>query len=485
MARRTVAAAEGVVPSAGYTFTMRLQYPNRIGMLGKITSIIGEAGGDIGAVDIVTSSREEIVRDFTVSTTDDAQARAIIAALKKSKVVSVRSVADRVFLTHQGGKIQIANKVPVENRRDLSVVYTPGVARVCMAIHKEPEAVWNLTIKKNSVAVVSDGTAVLGLGDIGPEAAMPVMEGKAMLFKSFGGVDAWPICLRTKDPDQIVEIVKAISPGFGGVNLEDISAPRCFYIEDRLKKELDIPVFHDDQHGTAVVVLAALINALKIVPKKMEDLRVVVSGVGAAGIACAKILMAAGVRDIVGVDRAGIVYRGREADMNEMKVWFAEHTNPRDLRGTLSDAMEGADLFLGLSGPNILSVEDVKKMAPDPIVFAMANPDPEIKPELAAPHVRIMATGRSDYPNQINNVLCFPGLFRGVLDAQAREINEEMKIAAAYAIANTVSKSELHEEYIIPSVFNKNVFRNVAKEVAAAAYRTGAAERHRKVFSFF
>ncbi len=485
MARRAVAAAEGVVPSAGYTFSMRLQYPNQIGMLGRITSMIGAAGGDIGAVDIVESGKDTIIRDFSVSCQSDTHAHEIIAALKKSKIVSVRSVADRVFLTHQGGKIQIANKVPVETRRDLSVVYTPGVARVCMAIHREPEAVYSLTIKKNSVAVVTDGTAVLGLGDIGPEAALPVMEGKAMLFKGFGDVDAWPLCLDTKDPDEIVEIVKAIAPGFGGVNLEDISAPRCFYIEERLKKEMDIPVFHDDQHGTAVVVLAALINALKIVPKRIEDLKVVVSGVGAAGVACVKILMASGVQHVIGVDRAGIVYRGREEDMNDAKRWFADHTNEQNLKGSLSDAIQGADLFLGLSGPDILSVEDVKSMAPDAIVFAMANPDPEIRPELALPHVRIMATGRSDYPNQINNVLCFPGIFRGALDAQAREINEEMKIAAAHAIAATVSKNELHEEYIIPSVFNKSVFKNVAKEVTAAAYRSGAAERHRKAFAFF
>jgi malate dehydrogenase (oxaloacetate-decarboxylating) len=342
--------------------------------------------------------------------------------------------------------------------------------------------VWALTIKRNTVAVVSDGTAVLGLGDIGPEAALPVMEGKALLFKEFGGVDAWPICLATKDPDEIVNAVKYIAPVFGGINLEDISAPRCFYVEDRLRKELDIPVFHDDQHGTAVVVLAGLLNSLKIVAKPMEDLKVVISGVGAAGIACAKMLLSVGVRNIMGCDRSGLVYKGRTENMNEAKQWFAENTNSKGLKGSLSDAMEGADFFLGLSAPNILTVDDLKKMNRDPIVFAMANPDPEIAPEKALPHVRVMATGRSDYANQVNNVLCFPGLFRGVLDARASTINEEMKIAAAQAIASGVGKSELQEEYIIPSVFNRSVARTVARSVASAAYKSGAAVRHRKTY---
>src|SRR5688572_12873943 len=377
---------------------------------------------------------------------------------------------------HLGGKIEVRSKVPLHTRADLSMAYTPGVARVCEAIHTDPERAFTLTIKKNTVAVVSDGTAVLGLGDIGPFAAMPVMEGKAMLFKEFAGIDAFPICLDTKDPDAIVRTVKAIAPGFGAINLEDISAPRCFEIEDRLRHELDIPVFHDDQHGTAVVVLAALINALKLVGKRMTDIKVVVSGVGAAGVACSKIIMASGVRRIVGCDRDGIIYRGRGA-MNSMKEWYAVHTNPDDERGSLRDAITGADVFLGLSAPGVIGVNDLKQMAADPIVFAMANPTPEIMPEQAEPYVAVMATGRSDYPNQINNVLCFPGIFRGALDARASCINEEMKLAAAHAIAGIIGPDELHGEYIVPSVFDKRIAEAVAKAVDEAAHMTGVARR--------
>jgi malate dehydrogenase (oxaloacetate-decarboxylating) len=475
-------AVEGEIHSTGYTLTIRAAYPNRVGMLGKITSAIGEAGGDIGAIDIVQSSRETMVRDITVSARDVDHGRRIVERVKAVEEVTLRSISDPVFLLHMGGKIEVSNKVPVKTRGDLSAAYTPGVARICQAIYKEPMAVWSLTIKRNTVAVVTDGTAVLGLGDIGPEAALPVMEGKAMLFKEFGGVDAWPVCLATKDPDEIVRTVKAIAPVFGGINLEDISAPRCFEIEDRLKEELDIPVFHDDQHGTAVVVLAGLINALKIVKKNPEDLKVVILGAGAAGVACTKFLMSAGVKDIIGCDRAGALHKGRTEHMNPAKVWYAENTNPRQIKGTISDAIEGADMFLGLSGPGLITVEDIKKMNRDPIVFAMANPDPEIAPEEALPYVRVMATGRSDYPNQINNVLCFPGLFRGLLDAHATTVNEEMKIAAAEAIAAAVSARDLHEEYIIPSVFDRSVARAVARAVAEAAYRTGAGVRHHKSF---
>jgi malate dehydrogenase (oxaloacetate-decarboxylating) len=481
MARR-MRKGEPEVPGPTYGITVRAQYPNTIGMLGRIASAIGEAGGDIGAVDIVRVDGRNIIRDITVSVKDDTHARVVVEALRAVPDVELREVSDPLFLMHLGGKIEIHSKVPLHTRRDLSMAYTPGVARISMAVAKDPASVWSLTIKRNTVAVVSDGTAVLGLGDIGPEAALPVMEGKALLFKEFGNVDAWPICLDTKDPDEIIEAVKYIAPGFGGINLEDISAPRCFYVEDRLKQELDIPVFHDDQHGTAVVVLAGLLNALKIARRRMEDLRVVVSGVGAGGIACAKMLMSVGVPWIVGCDRSGIVYKGRTENMNEAKQWFAEHTNPDGLKGSLSDAMEGADFFLGLSAPDILTADDIKKMNRDPIVFAMANPDPEIRPEEALPYVRVMATGRSDYANQVNNVLCFPGLFRGVLDARAHEVNEEMKVAAARAIANTVGKNELHEEYIIPSVFNRSVFHNVAREVERAAYASGAAVRHRKTY---
>jgi malate dehydrogenase (oxaloacetate-decarboxylating) len=381
---------------------------------------------------------------------------------------------------HLGGKIEVHSKVPIRTRDDLSMAYTPGVARVCLAIKEDRQRAFALTMKHNTVAVVTDGTAVLGLGDIGPEAALPVMEGKAMLFKEFGGVDALPICLATKDPGKIVETVKHLAPGFGGINLEDIGAPRCFEIEDRLRKELDIPVFHDDQHGTAVVVLAALLNALRIVRKSLRSLRVVVTGVGAAGTATIKILQSSGVRDIIGVDEHGTLHRGRTVGMDFMKRWVAATTNPRRVKGGLSEAMHKADVFIGLSVPRILSVRDARRMARDPIVFAMANPVPEIQPEDAARHVRVMATGRSDYPNQINNVLCFPGFFRGLLDSRARAVNDEMKLAAARALAACVKRSELSEEYIIPSVFNKTVAPAVAEGVASAAWHTGVARRRRR-----
>jgi malate dehydrogenase (oxaloacetate-decarboxylating) len=380
---------------------------------------------------------------------------------------------------HLGGKIEVVSKTPLKTRADLSMAYTPGVARVCEAIHRDPEKVFTLTIKKNTVAVVTDGTAVLGLGDIGPAAAMPVMEGKVMLFKEFGGVDAFPICLGTKDPDEIVRTVQLISTGFGGINLEDISAPRCFEIEERLARILDIPVFHDDQHGTAVVVLSALMNSLKIVGKRMSDLKVVVSGTGAAGVACTKTLMAAGVKNVIGCDRSGAIYRGRGEHMNWQKEWYAEHTNPDGERGSLRDVMTGADVFLGLSAPGMIDVDDLKKMAARPIVFAMANPTPEIMPEVAGPHVAVMATGRSDYPNQINNVLCFPGIFKGALACRASCINEEMKLAAAHAIAGIIPEGDLHPDYIVPSVFDRRVAEAVARDVEEAAYRTGVARRDR------
>jgi malate dehydrogenase (oxaloacetate-decarboxylating) len=399
--------------------------------------------------------------------------------------VEVINVSDRTFLMHLGGKIEIASKMPLKTRADLSMAYTPGVARVCEAIHKDPEKVFNLTIKKNTVAVVTDGTAVLGLGDIGPAAAMPVMEGKCQLFKEFGGIDAFPICLSTKDSHEIVNTVKRISVAFGGINLEDISAPRCFEIEQRLKEELDIPVFHDDQHGTAVVVLAALINALKIVGKRMEDIKVVVNGIGAAGVACSKIVMAAGVKNIIGCDRTGILYNGRKENMNWVKDWFAQNTNPKQEKGTVHDAIKGADVFFGLSAPGLLTAEDLRTMAKDPIVFAMANPVPEIMPEDAADIAAVMATGRSDYPNQINNVLCFPGIFRGALNCRASRINEAMKLAAANAIAGIIGPDELHPDYIIPSVFDRRVGEAVAAKVEDAAYESGVARRQRATFTEF
>ena len=474
--------ATTLAPSESYSITMRLEIQNKVGMLGKVTTAIGEVGGDIGAVDLSGHGKGTVIRDVTARANGIDHAQKIIDNVKAIPGVKVVNVSDRTFLMHLGGKIEVHPKVPIKTRNDLSMAYTPGVARVCMAIAKDVKKSFSLTIRRNAVAVVSDGTAVLGLGDIGPEAAMPVMEGKAMLFKEFGGIDAWPICLNTKDTDEIVRIVKALEPSFGAINLEDISAPRCFEIEERLKAEMGIPVFHDDQHGTAVVVLAALLNSLKIVKKRIEDMKIVVAGVGASGVACSKIFLNAGARNIIGVDRIGAIYKGRKQGMNFMKDWYAVHTNPFNEKGKLSDVMAGADLFLGLAGPGLITVADLKNMAKDPLVFAMANPEPEIHPEEASPYVRIMATGRSDYPNQINNSLVFPGVFRGALDSRASCINEEMKLAAAYAIASCVEKEELSEDYIIPSMFNRKVALVVAKEVSRAAHRTKVARRTSKAY---
>jgi malate dehydrogenase (oxaloacetate-decarboxylating) len=469
-----------LTPSASYSLTIRAAIKNRPGMLGRLTSAIGEAGGDIRAVDLVELVKDVIVRDFTINARDELHGQAIVGAIRRVDGIRIVSVSDRTFLMHLGGKIEIRSKVPVKTRDDLSMVYTPGVARVCLAIREDPERAFALTIKQNTVAIVTDGTAVLGLGDIGPQAALPVMEGKSLLFKELAGVDAFPVCLATKDVDEIVRTVKHIAPVYGGINLEDISAPRCFAIEERLRQELDIPVFHDDQHGTAVVVLAALLNALRIVGKELADISAVVCGVGAAGTATIRILRSVGVTRILGVDEHGILAPGRPAPMDDMKRQVAQETNPEDRQGSLSDAVQGADVFIGLSVPGVLRAEDVKTMGRDPIVFAMANPVPEIMPEDAEPLVRVMATGRSDYPNQINNVLCFPGFFRGLLDCRATRVTDEMKIAAARAIASVVSRKELHEEYIIPSVFNKKVAPAVAREVVRAAQRGGFARRHRR-----
>ncbi|MCX7113055.1 MAG: NAD-dependent malic enzyme [Proteobacteria bacterium] len=463
------------MPSASYSFTLRVKLSKQVGTLGCLTTAIGHAGGDIGAVDLVEVVDGIVIRDITVDAASNKHAEEIVATVRKLDGIEIVSVSDRTFLMHQGGKIEVVSKIPLTNRDDLSMAYTPGVARICEAIHQSPELAYNLTIKKNMVAVVTDGTAVLGLGDIGPEAALPVMEGKVMLFKEFGGVDAFPICLATKDTDEIVRTVKAIAPVFGGINLEDISAPRCFEIEERLREELDIPVFHDDQHGTAVVVLAALINAIKLVGKNMADLKVVVNGVGAAGVACSKILMAAGVQNIIGCDTKGAIYADRVDNMNSIKSWYATHTNPRQERGSIHDVIHGADVFLGVSVPGILTPDDLKNMAVNPIVFAMANPTPEIMPRVAAPYVAVMATGRSDYPNQINNVLCFPGIFAGALACRAMCINEEMKMAAAAAIAGIITDGELQPEYIIPSVFDKRVVPAVVEAVKNAARLTGVA----------
>ncbi|MGH9341832.1 MAG: NAD-dependent malic enzyme [Acidobacteriota bacterium] len=468
-----------IAPSVSYSFTMRLRIENKFGMFAKILDVVAREKGDPGAVDVVRADRDYKVRDLTVDARDDTHARAIVNAVKKIEGVSVINVSDRVFLMHLGGKIRIQNKIPLSTRQALSMAYTPGVARVCMAIAEDKRKARTLTIKQNSVAVVSDGSAVLGLGNIGPEGAMPVMEGKAMLFKEFGEIDAYPICLQTQNVEEIIAAVKWISTGFGGINLEDISAPRCFEIERRLKAELDIPVFHDDQHGTAVVVLAAAINALKIVKKKINKARIVILGAGAAGVAVTKILLSAGARNILCCDRHGIISPKRLSELDSSKAFLAQNTNPEHLEGNLEKACIRADLFIGLSGPAALSAGTVQKMAKNPIVFALANPTPEIMPEEATPHARIIATGRSDYPNQINNVLAFPGIFRGALDARSTDINEEMKLAAAKAIAQTISDDELSEEYIVPSVFNKQVARRVARAVENAAFDSGVAKRRR------
>ena len=459
-------------PVSSYQILLRLKVDNAPGNLGSVASTIGECGGDIGPIDIHEAGRDHITRDFRVYCRDSEHARDLVSRVGALPGVEVLRASDRTFQLHRGGKIAVMNKVNIRTNAELSHVYTPGVARVSMQIHEQPDAVWSLTGRSNTVAVVTDGTAVLGLGDIGPEAAMPVMEGKCMLFKSFGDIDAWPICLSTKDPQRIIETVEAIAPGFGGILLEDISAPRCFEIEDELKRRLDIPVFHDDQHGTAVVVLAALINSLKIVHKRPEDLKIVILGVGAAGVACARILLNFGVTNIIGFDRTGAVYPGRE-NLNVAKEWFAEHTNPERFTGSLQDAMRGADIFLGLSGPRMLTAEDVDAMAEDAIVLALSNPEPEIMPELIHGKARIIATGRSDYPNQVNNVLAFPGLFRGTLDATAKQISEEMKVVAALAIAEAIPDDQVNEDYILPSVFNDRVLRNVSRAVADEAHRTG------------
>jgi malate dehydrogenase (oxaloacetate-decarboxylating) len=461
--------------SPSYSITIRVEIENRIGMFARIATAISSAGGDMGAVDIVRVEKGKIIRDITVNARDVAHEKGIVKAIKTVAGVKVIRVMDRTFSAHLGGKIEVKNKLPVRDRNDLSKVYTPGVARVCMDIHQNKEHAYRYTIKGNSVAVVSDGTAVLGLGDIGPEAALPVMEGKAMIFKEFADIDAFPVVLATKDVDEIVRTVKNIAPAFGGINLEDISAPRCFEVEEKLRKLLDIPVFHDDQHGTAVVVLAALMNTARLLKRDMKKFKVVVVGAGAAGSATTKILLSAGVRDIIVCDKSGTVYAGRKQDMDPYKRELAKATNPRKVKGTISDAMKGADVFIGLSAPNVIMPDDIRRMSRDPVVFALANPDPEIAPEEAEPLVRVIATGRSDYPNQINNMLGFPGIFRGLLNVRARGVNEAVKLAAAQAIAYMVDEAELTEDYIIPSLFDRKVVSSVAEAVAEAARKTGLA----------
>ena len=472
-------------PSAQFRLTIRVNIDDAHGTLGHLTGAIGDAGGEVGAVDLVEVDGNHSLRDIVVDASGKDHWEQIIAAIEAVEGVAVIDTTDRTFQLHVGGKIEQHNKHPLKTREDLSMAYTPGVARVCLSIADDEDRAFQYTIKRNTVAVVSDGTAVLGLGDIGPRAAMPVMEGKCCLFKEFAEVDAFPICLDTTDTEEIIKAVKLMAPGFGGINLEDISAPRCFEIEDRLKDELDIPVFHDDQHGTAVVVMAALLNAVKLTGKRLEELNVLIIGLGAAGIAVTKILLAGGVKKIIGADSKGALHVEREdyldGSMNETKRWFAESTNPERRAGTPAEVLDGEDLLIGLSGARVLPPEALSRMNKDGMVFAMANPNPEVSPEEAAEYVRIVATGRSDYPNQINNVLCFPGIFRGALDVRARTITEQMKMAAAHAIADTVDESELREDYIIPSVFNREVAPAVAKAVADEARATGMARAGNEV----
>lgn len=470
----------GPAPGVAYSITVRAEYPNSPGMLGRITSAIGEAGGDASAIDVVSTSSGLMVRDFTINSRSIEHGQEVADAIAAVESVRIRTVSDPTFLLHLGGKIEMQSKVQVNTRDDMSKAYTPGVGRVCMAIHNEPEAVWSLTAKGHTVAVVSDGSAVLGLGNIGAAASLPVMEGKALLFKEFGGVDAWPVVVDTQDTEEIIRIVKAIAPGFGGINLEDISAPRCFEIEDRLKQELDIPIFHDDQHGTAVVVLAGLINALKLTKKRPGDLKVVVAGVGASGTACTKIMLSYGVKNVIGFDRSGALSKDRDYGDNKMKQWYADNTNFEGFSGSLEEGLKDADVFLGLAGPGLVTPEQIATMKDDAIVFALSNPDPEIWPEDVPSNVRIMATGRTDYPNQVNNSLCFPGLFAGVLDVRAREINDEMKIAAAQAIADVIPENAISEDFIIPSVFDERVAQNVAEAVAQKAQETEVSRRRRR-----
>ncbi len=455
-------------PSPGYSITMRVQAPAAADATGALTGAVHAAGGALTALDVVESHPDRMVVDVTCDTADVEHAERITKAISAVPGVTVGKVSDRTFLMHLGGKIEVTPTVALKHRDDLSRAYTPGVARICLAIAENPEDVHRLTIKRNTVAVVTDGSAVLGLGNIGAAAALPVMEGKAALFKQFAGVDAWPVCLDTQDTDAIVEIVKAIAPVYGGVNLEDISAPRCFEIEARLRAELDIPVFHDDQHGTAIVVLAALTNALRVVGKQLADVRIVVSGVGAAGHAIIRLLHAQGAGEIIGCDRAGSVHR-RQEGLDAARAWIATNTNPRAVAGSLAGVLAGADVFIGVSAPDILIGEDIATMADDAVVFALANPVPEVDPLAAARTAAVVATGRSDYPNQINNVLAFPGFFRGLLDAHAVDITGEMMIEAATAIADCVAPDELNPSYIVPSVFDPTVAPAVATAVAAVA----------------
>ncbi len=451
------------VPSASYSVTMRVELEHAAG-IGAITTAVGDAGGAVTALDVVEPNESRMIIDLTCNAVNDEHSALLRTAVEAVEGAHVLAMSDRTFLLHLGGTISVEPKVSLKTRDDLSMAYTPGVARISMAIAKDPTVARNLTIKRNTVAVVTDGSAVLGLGNIGPAAALPVMEGKALLFKRFAGVDAWPVCLATQDVDEIVRIVECISPVYGGINLEDISAPRCFEVESRLREALDIPVFHDDQHGTATVVFAALLNALRVVGKKMQDIRVVVLGVGAAGVAITKLLLAEGVGDVIGVNRRGILSE-HDDSLDGPRRWLAAHTNSEKRSGSLADAMAGADVLVGVSGPNLVREEHLQAMAPDSIVFALANPDPEVDPVLARRYAAIVATGRSDEPNQINNVLAFPGIFRGLLDVGAKHVTEAVEIAAGRAIADVVTPGELSPVYIVPTVFNPGVVPAVSAAV--------------------
>jgi malate dehydrogenase (oxaloacetate-decarboxylating) len=456
------------VPGPGYAITIRVETPPSAQAAGDLTTAVGRVGGVITAFDVVESHADRVVIDITCNAMSAEHSQEITDAVGELPGVKVRKVSDRTFLIHLGGKIEVNSKVQLRNRDDLSRAYTPGVARVCMAIAENPEDARRLTIKRNTVAVITDGSAVLGLGNIGPAAALPVMEGKAALFKRFADVDAWPVCLDTQDTEEIIRICEALAPVYGGINLEDIAAPRCFEIEARLREKLDIPVFHDDQHGTAIVVVGALRNALRVVDKPIEKCKIVVSGVGAAGSAIIRLLLKKGATDVVALDIEGAVHSGR-SDLDENLEWIAEHTNSENFSGTLHEALVGADVFVGVSAPNLFGAEQVETMANDAIVFALANPDPEVDPLEAQKHAAIVATGRSDFPNQINNVLAFPGMFRGLLDAQAHTITDEMLVAAANAIADVVDGDRLNASYIIPSVFDHTVAGAVAEAVRKAA----------------
>ena len=458
-----------LTPNPSFSLTIRVQVPNRAGMLASVTQAIADVGGNLGQITLLEQTRKISTRDLTVDATSTEHAEQIVHAVKALNNIKLLNVYDRTFNMHRGGKICIQSKMPLETQADLAMAYTPGVGRICEAIAEDPDKVYSLTIKSNTVAIVTDGSAVLGLGNLGAEAALPVMEGKAMLFKEFAGIDAFPICLATQDPDEIVRTVKNIAPVFGGINLEDIAAPRCFEIEERLRRELDIPVFHDDQHGTAIVTLAALINALKLVNKSMSKIRIVINGAGAAGVAVARLLRKAGAENIWMCDTKGILSLNR-TDLTDQKREFAVKA-----QGSLAGALQGADVFIGLSAPGVLTPEIVRSMAKDPIIFAMANPIPEIQPELVKDDVAVMATGRSDYPNQINNVLAFPGVFRGALDCRASAITTTMYLEAAYAIASLVNPSDLKRDFIIPSVFDKRVSIAVAAAVQQAARTEGIA----------